>query len=174
VLTADEARRLAINAAKLPERIIQMNGSWHGPYSGTNDGNIVIEIDDRGTPFEGCAYAYNANVSLPATFAAIRTLNKEQPIRCKAHLLPLDPRSGEPSEWQHAPAVLQFVEEGTDQRRVDVFERDARRLHMQPLQGELKQQPESVAVGADRVTISWALSPFLRIGTGMWQSLLSS
>jgi FRG domain len=77
-----------------------MNGYWSGRYTGTNSGQIVVEIDDRGTHFEGCAYAYNSNSSLPSTWAFIKTSNKQTPTKIKASLSPLHPQTGEPTEWQ--------------------------------------------------------------------------
>jgi FRG domain len=86
-----------------------MNGSWYGPYSGSNSGTIVIEIDDREGRFEGCAYAYNSNASLPATFALIQSPNKERRFQCKAPLLPLDPKTGEPTQWQQIASLFPNV-----------------------------------------------------------------
>jgi FRG domain len=78
----------------------QMNGYWVGPYTGSNTGRMVLEVDDRGDHFEGCAYAYDSNASLPSTFAIIKTSNKANRLRLKAPLFPLHPQTGEPIEWQ--------------------------------------------------------------------------
>jgi len=78
----------------------QMNGYWVGPYTGSNTGRMVLEVDDRGDHFEGCAYAYYSNASLPNTFAIIKTSNKANRLRLKAPLFPLHPQTGEPIEWQ--------------------------------------------------------------------------
>jgi hypothetical protein len=77
-----------------------MNGYWVGPYTGTNTGRMVVEIDDRGDHFEGCAYAYESNASLPSTFAIIKTTNKANRLQLKAPLMPLHPGTGEPTEWR--------------------------------------------------------------------------
>jgi len=77
-----------------------MNGYWVGPYTGSNTGRMVLEVDDRGDHFEGCAYAYDSNASLPNTFAIIKTSNKANRLRLKAPLFPLHPQTGEPIEWQ--------------------------------------------------------------------------
>lgn len=76
-----------------------MNGNWYGPYAGTNSGQIVVEIDDRGDHFEGCAYAYDSNWILPSTFAVIKTLDKKDQIKFEAPLFPLDPQTAEPTDW---------------------------------------------------------------------------
>ena len=78
-----------------------MNGYWVGSYVGTNSGRMVVEIDNRGSHFEGCAYAYESNASLPSTFAIIKTTGKPNKAEFKAPLLPLHPQTGEPTEWQH-------------------------------------------------------------------------
>jgi hypothetical protein len=63
---------------------------------------MVVEVDDRGTHFEGCAYAYETgNPQLPSTFAILKTPDKRSQIHLTAPLLPLHPQTGEPAEWQH-------------------------------------------------------------------------
>jgi hypothetical protein len=76
-----------------------MNGTWQGKYTGTNSGQIVIELDDMGDHFRGCAYAYDGNPGLPSTFALIKTPDKKDKSKFNAPLAPLDPRTGEPTEW---------------------------------------------------------------------------
>jgi hypothetical protein len=76
-----------------------MNGYWYGTYSGSNSGQIVVELDDVGTHFEGCAYLYEAKAGAPSTFAIIKTANKATKSRVKAQLLPLNPETFEPTEW---------------------------------------------------------------------------
>jgi FRG domain len=76
-----------------------MNGYWTGPYVGSNVGRMVVEIDDMETHFEGCAYAYDSNPSLPSTFAIIKTSDKSNRLQLKAQLCPLHPQTGEPVDW---------------------------------------------------------------------------
>ena len=77
-----------------------MKGYWRGTYSGTNSGQMIVEMDDRGDHFNGCAYAFDSNRALPSTFAVIRTIDKQPNTKLKCPLLPIDPRSGEPVDWQ--------------------------------------------------------------------------
>jgi len=77
-----------------------MNGWWYGTYAGTNSGQMVVELDDMGDHFAGCAYAYDNNNALPRTFAVIETPNKANRLQFKAPLLPLHPDTGEPTDWQ--------------------------------------------------------------------------
>jgi hypothetical protein len=44
----------------------RMNGQWIGLYSGTNNGLIILELDDSGTTYDGTLMALNANQALPA------------------------------------------------------------------------------------------------------------
>jgi hypothetical protein len=73
-----------------------MNGTWQGAYSGTNTGQIVVEVDDIGDHFRGCAYAYDSNKDLPSTFAIINTADKSNKSKFKAPLFPLHPQTGGP------------------------------------------------------------------------------
>jgi hypothetical protein len=77
-----------------------MNGYWYGKYDGSNSGRIVVEVDDMGNHFEGCAYVYDNDDSLPNTFAVFKTPNKANRLLFDASLLPLHPDTGEPVEWQ--------------------------------------------------------------------------
>ena len=61
-----------------------MNGTWQGRYAGTNSGQIVVELDDMGDHFKGCAYAYDSNAGLPSTFAIIKTPDKNNKFQCAA------------------------------------------------------------------------------------------
>jgi hypothetical protein len=42
-----------------------LNGQWVGRFTGTNSGTAVLEIDDRGTHFEGWLYVFEDNPALP-------------------------------------------------------------------------------------------------------------
>jgi hypothetical protein len=106
-----------------------MNGTWQGAYSGTNTGQIVVEIDDMGDHFQGCVYVYDNNAALPRTFAVLNTADKSNKFKLKPQLAPLDPRTGEPTTWQAIaslyPAGIAFptsadVECEWDDRRLKI------------------------------------------------------
>ena len=78
-----------------------MNGTWQGKYTGTNSGQIVVELDDMGDHFRGFAYAYDDYAGLPSTFAVVKTPDKKSRSNFNAPLAPLDPRTGEPTEWKN-------------------------------------------------------------------------
>ncbi len=68
-----------------------MRGQWRGTFQGTNGGDIIVEIDEFETHFEGCAYLYDADASLPATFAWVRTPDKARSSQFSVQLGTLDP-----------------------------------------------------------------------------------
>jgi hypothetical protein len=87
-----------------------VNGYWTGTYAGSNFGTIVVEIDDRGSHFEGCAYTYDGNPAMPSTFAIVKTPNKNNQLQFQADLVPIDPSSYEPTLWNkikhlYAPTI---------------------------------------------------------------------
>jgi hypothetical protein len=48
-----------------------MNGQWIGPYSGTNEGILVADLDEADASYDGVVFAYESNTTLPRTCAAI-------------------------------------------------------------------------------------------------------
>lgn len=48
-----------------------MHGQWIGNYTGTNDGLLVVELDDRGEHFGGTAWAYNNDRSMPTVVGPV-------------------------------------------------------------------------------------------------------
>lgn len=77
-----------------------MRGQWIGTYSGTNAGQVVLEIDDEGSYFEGTAYLYESNVALPGVHAYFRTDSKLPHQKLKAKLGALDPETGAPVPFE--------------------------------------------------------------------------
>jgi len=76
-----------------------MNGQWVGRYSGSTAGLLVIDLDDMRTHYEGRAYVYDDNHSLPSTFVFIRTHNKDNAFQLALDTYPIDPRTEEPTTW---------------------------------------------------------------------------
>jgi hypothetical protein len=71
-----------------------MNGYWFGRFLGTNSGDMLSEIDDRGNCFEGCIYAFDSNPQLASVLATLRTENKSKVFRATVPLIPIDTRNG--------------------------------------------------------------------------------
>lgn len=74
-----------------------INGQWIGRYSGSTSGLLVIDLDDMGTHYEGRVFAYDDNPSSASAFAFIRTPDKSTTFKLSIDLLPINPRTGEPS-----------------------------------------------------------------------------
>ncbi|WP_413612754.1 FRG domain-containing protein [Bdellovibrio sp. HCB-110] len=77
-----------------------MNGQWIGSYAGSSAGSIILNLDDRGTHFEGHAYAFEENNERPSTYASIITPGKGQMLEFEALILPIDPISGDLVDWK--------------------------------------------------------------------------
>jgi hypothetical protein len=76
-----------------------MNGQWIGRYSGSNSGELVVDLDDLGTHYEGCACAYEDNTTALSTFVPIVTSSKESSFELLLPTHPIDPRTGEVTSW---------------------------------------------------------------------------
>jgi len=83
-----------------------MNGQWIGRYSGTNSGQLVVDLDDRGTHYEGTACAYDDDQLLPDTFVHVKTADKQPIFQGRLPLMPIDPRTGMPNDWASLQALF--------------------------------------------------------------------
>jgi FRG domain-containing protein len=71
-----------------------MNGQWIRPYTGTNNGTLVLELDDVGNEYEGVAFAYNSSRDQPTIFAELK-IQKAQPKQSvRVQLPPIERGSG--------------------------------------------------------------------------------
>jgi hypothetical protein len=81
-----------------------MNGQWMSRYTGSNSGLLVIDLDDMGTHYEGRAFVWDDNPSLPGTFVFIKTPDKAASCHLSLDLSPVNPRTGDVASWdQIAP-----------------------------------------------------------------------
>jgi len=78
-----------------------MKGQWIGTYKGTNTGDLVMEFDEVHDHYEGRAFVFDQNSSLPATFAFIRTPNKADKFEVEIPLSPLDPINLDVTAWEN-------------------------------------------------------------------------
>jgi hypothetical protein len=70
------------------------------------------------THYEGRAFAYDDNPSLPGTCAFIKTPDKSTTFQLSLELLPVDPRTGDPSSWSQLKTL--FPEDVVFPRRAEV------------------------------------------------------
>lgn len=78
-----------------------MRGQWLGSYSGSAEGNVMINIDEVDDHFEGVAYIYPSVKTIPASVAYFDTLNKDNVQRTTAYISPVNPRTGfQANNWE--------------------------------------------------------------------------
>ena len=77
-----------------------MNGQWIGEYSGTSNGGLLMNIDDRGAYFEGVAYLQAHGKGVPWTGVHFRTPNKDRQFSFVARdICAIHPQTGGPCSW---------------------------------------------------------------------------
>jgi hypothetical protein len=79
-----------------------MNGQWQGTFSGSNGGgNILINIDERETCYQGVAYTHPSDVALPRTAVFFKTKDKATRAELRTDaLFPLDPVTWDVATWE--------------------------------------------------------------------------
>src|SRR5712691_2293421 len=90
-----------------------MKGQWVGNYTGSTDGLIIVNVDERSSFYQGVACLNENNKTFPSTAASFRTQNKDKEFRLRTDLmLPIDPLSGIPTPWDnvkhHFPEIMAF------------------------------------------------------------------
>lgn len=71
-----------------------MQGQWIGNYAGTNNGLLVVELDDRGDHFGGNAVAYNQDLSAPALICFLQVPKGESAFNLTVDLNALERGTG--------------------------------------------------------------------------------
>lgn len=90
-----------------------MKGQWIGNYTGTSEGTIIVNIDERLSYYQGVTYLHQKNKTLPSAAASFRTHNKDKNFQfCTDVILPIDPLSGIVASWDsvksHYPENITF------------------------------------------------------------------
>lgn len=67
-----------------------MQGQWLGQANGSNNGLVLVDLDDAGDHFEGHAYLFDDS-GMPGALAPIRTIDRSDKHRLKARVFPLHP-----------------------------------------------------------------------------------
>ena len=91
-----------------------MNGQWRGKYSGSRQGTITVNVDERSSHYEGFAYLDDDDPqNIPSVAVSFRTLDKDHSFKVRTSaMVPIDPFSGFPTSlsiWEeqikkHYPA----------------------------------------------------------------------
>src|SRR3989339_1096157 len=86
-----------------------MKGQWIGRTTGDQIGQIIINIDDRGTHYSGVAFTTPDDNKFPKSACFFNTKDKHPDFNLTAFLRPIDPRTGLESRW----AEIQHLYPGT-------------------------------------------------------------
>lgn len=79
-----------------------MKGQWIGQYSGTNEGLMLVNVDERPATFEGVAYVNDKNGALPSLAAWFNTTSKARTFSFRTTFIqPVDPNSGVTDSWEN-------------------------------------------------------------------------
>lgn len=77
-----------------------MKGQWIGEFKGSSEGTIVVNVDERESHYQGVAYLFQHDKSLPNSAAFIQTPNKHTPVTFRTNFIrAIHPTSGEIVEW---------------------------------------------------------------------------
>lgn len=90
-----------------------MNGQWIGPYSGTNQGLLVVDLDDAGDHYEGSASALDNDLQLPPTYADLMRApvpKGKTEFDLRVPLFPIDRMRGRPTSWDEIEQLFPGVE----------------------------------------------------------------
>jgi hypothetical protein len=71
-----------------------MNGQWIGGYAGTNNGALIIEVDETETAFEGAVCAIDSNEASPTVFGEFTVAKGGNEFRTRIDLAALERGTG--------------------------------------------------------------------------------
>jgi hypothetical protein len=77
-----------------------MNGQWIGRYDGSRRGQIIVNVDERQSFFEGAASIIDDDPAAPTSIAFFKTTTKAQDFRCQAAILPVDRVTRNVTAWE--------------------------------------------------------------------------
>jgi hypothetical protein len=89
---------------------MKMNGQWIGRYKGSSNGQIIVNVDERQSFFEGVASIINDDRTAVDAVAFFKTKNKSRKFRYQAADLPVNPRTGYIDSWD---AIRSLYPSGT-------------------------------------------------------------
>lgn len=76
-----------------------MKGQWIGTTTGDTVGEIIVNVDDRGSYYSGAAYLIPDNEKTLASAAIFKTKDKNNKFAFKANVYPIDPTTRLICEW---------------------------------------------------------------------------
>jgi hypothetical protein len=79
-----------------------MKGQWIGIYSGSNQGLILVNVDEYSSYFEGVAYVNDKDGNLPSLAAWFRTPDKNKDFKFRTSFIaPVNPMTGITDTWEN-------------------------------------------------------------------------
>ena len=78
-----------------------MNGQWIGDYEGSNQGQIIVNVDELSDHYRGIAYLNEIQSNLPGTAAPFLTSDKNNDFKFRVEVLPLHPQTRMIDTWEN-------------------------------------------------------------------------
>lgn len=84
-----------------------MKGQWIGQFSGTDEGLIVVNVDERPSIFEGVVYVNDDKSALPSHAAWFRTASKARTFSFRTTFIsPINPTTGVTDSWENIKSLF--------------------------------------------------------------------
>jgi hypothetical protein len=90
-----------------------MKGQWIGTIKVNAECKIILNVDDLGQKYGGCAFVTPDDTSMPATSSYFVTPDKKTENNFAAYIFPIDPRTGLADSWDNIkgqyPLIFLFL-----------------------------------------------------------------
>jgi hypothetical protein len=84
---------------------------WIGSFKGTSSGNIVVNIDERSSFFQGIAYLNEENSGMPNTTIVFTTQDKSKELQLRTGaILPINSATGNTDNWENVKQFYSDIE----------------------------------------------------------------
>jgi hypothetical protein len=104
-----------------------MNGQWIGAYTGTANGMLILNIDDRISRFEGLGYILPTTRELPVMGVGFRTPGRAKEFQFTTEdFLVIDPKTWNPAPWETIKEL--YDAEVKVSKSAEELERETRRV----------------------------------------------
>ncbi|MDE3023330.1 MAG: FRG domain-containing protein [Pseudomonadota bacterium] len=79
-----------------------MKGQWIGIYQGSNNGDIIVNIDEQPSSFDGIVFLHDENPQLPILAATFSTQNKSETFEFRtSEIMPINPETKLIDDWEN-------------------------------------------------------------------------
>lgn len=138
-----------------------MKGQWLGRYTGANNGQLILNLDDLGTYYQGVAYLVTDDNKMPSSAGFFRANKNGNKLECRTYaVLPIDPRTGVTGDWNQLNkaypnitlaeyADIQASTKGNSLKLKSVTNLDS------TITATLKREPKNSKSKIDSETLSW-------------------